>query len=112
MNPRLIVFSLNLGLSFAILVLYIASIEVISFVVLILTASIVAASREDLSGLRVDRNFVFIIVLSAIVSFLSAAYLSTPYNDILLYGLVTLNISLLFAYVLMRRLRIPRFRSE
>ena len=87
MKPRLVVFSLNLGLSFAILVLYISSIEVISLVVVLITASIVAASKEDLTDLRADRNFFFIIILSAITSFLLAAYLSTPYNGILFYGL-------------------------
>jgi len=112
MNPRIVIFSLDLGLSFAILVLYISSIEVISLVVLIITASIVAASKEDLSDLRADRNFVFIMILSAITSFLLAAYLSTPYNGILFYGLFALNICLLSAYAIMRRLDSHRVQSE
>jgi len=112
MNPRLILFSVSLGLSFAILVLYIASIDVISLVVVILTASIVAASKEDLSELRGDKNFVFIMILSAIVLFLLAAYLSTPSNDDLLYGLFVLNIGLLLAYSIMRHFVSHSFRKE
>jgi cobalamin synthase len=112
MNPRLIIFSVNLGLSFAILVLYIGSIDVISLVVVMLTASIVAASKEDLSELRTDKNFVYIMILSAIVSFLLAAYLSTPSDNILLYGLIILNIGLLLAYAIMRRFGSRSFRNE
>jgi hypothetical protein len=112
MKPRLVIFSLDLGLSFAILVLYISSIEVISLVVLLITASVVAASKEDLTDLRANRNFVFIIILSAIASFLLAAYFSTPYNGILFYGLFALNICLLSAYAVMRRLDSHRGQSE
>ncbi len=107
----MIIFSLNLGLSFAILLLYVISFEAIGLVVLLITASIVAASREDLNELRTDRNLIMIIIGSVVVVFLSAAYFSTPYSLILFYELVTLNAALLIVYVAMRLLVTRRNRS-
>ncbi|MGI0091222.1 MAG: hypothetical protein ACREBS_05895, partial [Nitrososphaerales archaeon] len=80
MNARLLVFSLNLGMSFAILVLYVSSILAITFVVLLITASVVASSTKDLSILREDKNLLLIMAMFAIFVFFSATFAATPYS--------------------------------
>jgi L-lactate permease len=102
MNIRLLVFSLNLGLSFAILVLYIGYFEAIILVLLLVTASVVAASREDLTELKSDRNMIFIMIGFAVVVFFAAASFSSPYSLDVFYFLVGSNFALLAIYSLMR----------
>ncbi len=102
MNIRLLIFSLNLGLSFSILVLYIGYAEAIILVLLLVTASVVAATREDLTELKSDRNMILIMIGFAVAVFLSAAYFSSPYSYDLFYFLVGLNFALLAAYSVMR----------
>jgi len=105
LNTRLVIFSLDLGLSFAILVLYISLVESTALVVLLITASIVAASKEDLTELRTDKAYIIIIIAFAVIVFLSAAFFSpVPFSGYLFYGLIALNFGLLLTYTAMRRL--------
>lgn len=104
-SPRLIIFALNLGLSFAILVLYVGAVEAIALVVVLLTASVVAASREDLTELKNDRRLLIAMIIFAVMVFISAAYFSSPYSPDLFYALIALNFALLGGYVVMRTLR-------
>lgn len=103
LNTRLVIFSLDLGLSFAILVLYIPFVESIALVVLLVTASIVAASREDLDELRADKIYIIIIIAFAVIALLSVAFFSpAPFSGYLFYGLIALNFGFLLTYVAMR----------
>ncbi len=103
LNTRLVIFSLDLSLSFAILVLYISFVEAIVLVVLLITASIVAASKDDLTELRADKTFIIIIIAFAVTVFLSVAYFSpAPFSGYLFYALIGLNFGLLLTYAALR----------
>jgi hypothetical protein len=100
---RLIVLCLVFALGFAILVLYIGSLEAILFAVLVITAMVVAATRDDLTVLRADRNLVlFMVAVAVAVTALSASFVS-PYSGVLFYTLVGASFALLSAYIAMRR---------
>jgi len=102
MNPRLVAFSLNLGMSFAILVLYVSSIVALSIVVLLITGSIVAASTGDLTILRQERTLPAIMVIFAVIVFISVSYLSSPTDVALFYELILINFGFLVAYIFLR----------
>lgn len=105
---RVTIFALDMGLSFAVLILYIAFIEAIAIVVLIITASVVAASRDDLTELKSGKIYVAIMILFAILVFFSVAYFSAPFSQNLFYALITLNFGLLSAYIATRLLTTRR----
>jgi hypothetical protein len=102
LNARLLVFSLDLGLSFAILVLYISFVEALVLVLVLITATIVAASREDLTEFRSDTTMIAVAVGFAIVVFLTAAYASPAFSTNLFYILVLANFGLLALYSILR----------
>jgi hypothetical protein len=91
-----------LGLSFAILVLYIGYLQSIALAVLLLTASVVVASRDDLTELRSDKAFVVIIIAFAAVIFLSVALFLPPFNIEAFYALIGVNFALLLTYLALR----------
>jgi hypothetical protein len=83
-------------------VLYIGYLQSIALVVLLLTASVVVASRDDLTELRNDKAFVIIIVAFAAIVFLSAALFLPPFNVEAFYALIGVNFALLLSYLALR----------
>jgi dipeptide/tripeptide permease len=99
---RLLVFVLDLGLSFAILVLYVAFEEALGLVVLLITASVFAASREDLTELKEKKSLIIVLLLFSAGVFFFAVYFFEPYSLALFYGLIIANFGLLLGYVALR----------
>ena len=89
-------------MSFAILVLYVSSIVAITLVVLLITGSVVASSTKDLTMLRQDKNFIYIMVAFAIIVFALASSTPAPYNYYLFYELIVVNFVLLIAYMALK----------
>ena len=103
------VFSLNLGISFAILVLYVSYLEALAIVFVLVTAAVVAASTTDLKELEKDKGLLGFAILCAIFVY-GASYYITPFFAYLFYSLVALNVVTLVGYVLMKRM--PKYEEE
>lgn len=82
--------------------LYVGSAEAIILVLLLVTASVVAASRRDLTELKSNKNMIAIMIGFAVIVFLTAAYFSLPNSYDLFYFLIGSNFALLGAYSVMR----------
>jgi hypothetical protein len=102
MNARLLAFSLNLGMSFAILLLYVSSEVALALVVLLITGSIVASDTKDLTRLRKEKISPIIIVGFTIFVVIGVSYLTTPNDVSLFYELILINFGFLVAYISLR----------
>ena len=102
MNARVLVFSVSLGLSFGILVLFVSSLQAISLVVVLITATIVASSTTDLTTVKQERNLPLIMVTTAVIVFVGSTVFSDSLGAYIFYELLILNFGILFVYVVMR----------
>ena len=102
LNSRLFVFSLSLGMSFGILVLYVSSLIALSLVVVLITASIVAASTNDLTAVRQEKILPIIMFIVAALDFAFFYLFSSSFSLYLFYELMAINTVLLVIYALMR----------
>lgn len=95
-------FSLSLGMSFGILVLYVSSLLAISLVVVLITASIVAASTNDLTTIRQEKTLPVTMFIVAALVFIFFSLFSSSFSVYLFYELTAINTVLLAVYALMR----------
>ena len=102
MNARVFTFSVSLGLSFGILLLFLSSLEAIALVVVLITASIVAASTTDLTTIKEERNLPLIMVTTAVVTFVSVSVDTKAFGSYVFFELFVLNFLILFVYIAMR----------
>ena len=102
-NSRLIVLSLSIALSFAILILFIDYLEGIVVSVFFLTAVVVVASRDDLKDLSSAKAtfIVFIIVVTASLVAVGASF--PQIANIVFIPLSLGDLALIVAYAFMRR---------
>lgn len=102
LSPRLLVLGLDLSMSFAILLLYANYFESLVLVLFLITASIVAANKDDFTAMRTESNLLIGMVVFAAIVFFAAAYVSSFTNGFLFYELIAINFGLLIMYVLLR----------
>ena len=102
MNARVFTFSVSLGMSFGILVLFISSLQAISLVVVLITASVVFSSTNDLTDIRKERNLPLIMVTTAAIVFVAVSLLANSLGVYVFYELLVLNFGILFVYIAMR----------
>gem|GEM_PF-1995304 len=103
-HQRVAVFCVSLSLSFATLILFIASVEALVLMVLLISASVVLASKEDLDELRSDKNLIIFMVLLVATIIGGSTALSPPSDGTeLFYVLASLNVVFLGIYVTLRR---------
>ena len=102
MSPRLLVLGLDLSMSFAILVLYVDYFEALVLVLFLITASIVAANKDDFTAMRTESTLLMGMVAFAVLVFVAGAYVSSIAGGFLFYELVSVNFGLLVMYVLLR----------
>ena len=89
-------------MSFAILVLFVSSLQAISLVVVLITATIVAASTTDLTTIKQERNLPFIMVTVAAMTFVGFSVEPSVLGNYIFYELFTINLLILFVYIAMR----------
>ena len=77
MSPRLLVLGLDLSMSFAILVLYVDYFEALVLVLFLITASIVAANKDDFTAMRTESTLLMGMVAFAVLVFVAGAYVSS-----------------------------------
>ena len=103
LHQRVFLFSLSLATSFAILVLFIGSLEGIIVSVFFLTAAVVVASRPDLKELSSAKS-TFVVLIALIAALIVGISFSlTQFYGVLFYSLALLNAVLLVVYLLMKR---------
>ncbi len=98
LHDRLLVFSISLATSFAMLILFVGYLEGIVVSIFFLTASVVAASRADLKELSSAR-WTFAGLIAVVTALLVGIYPYLPqlYNSPFIF-LVVLDSVLLIAY--------------
>lgn len=89
-------------MSFAILLLYAAYLESIVLVLFIITASVVAANRDDFTAMRTETNLIIGMIVFAVFVFVAGAYASSFTDGFLFYELIAINFGLLIMYVVLR----------
>lgn len=109
LKERLMLYSLSLGLSFGILVVFIGDLEALVIVLILVTAAVVAANTADLRELEKDRGLLVFVILCAFFTIGASYYISQVFVDVFV-PLVGLDIAALVGYVLMKRM--PRYNSE
>ncbi len=102
MSPRLLVLGLDLSMSFAILLLYASYFESLVLVLFMISASVVAANKDDFTEMRSERSLIIGMVVFAAFVFVAAAYASSFANGFLFYELIAINFGLLIMYVVLR----------
>lgn len=102
LNARVFTFSVSLGMSFGILVLFLSSLEAISLVVVLITASIVVSSTDDLTTIKEERNLPLIMVTAAVMTFVGVSVESKIFGDYAFFELFALNLFILLVYIAMR----------
>ena len=102
MNSRVLVFSVSLGMSFGILVLFVSSLQAISLVVVLITATIVAANTTDLTAIKEERNLPLIMVTVAAITFVGFTVMPNILGSYIFYELFAINVVILFVYIAMR----------
>lgn len=102
MNARVFTFSVSLGMSFGILVLFLSSVEAIALVVVLITASIVVSSTTDLTTIKEERNLPLIMVTVAVMTFVGVSIESSAFGDYAFFELFVVNIVILLVYIAMR----------
>jgi amino acid transporter len=107
MNLRVTILSLDLGMSFSILALYVSSVTVIFLVVLLITASVVAAKTDDLTAMRQGKTMLLLMIVFAIFVYAIATSVFSLVGTSIFYGLMFINVGFLLAYIVMRRFRTP-----
>lgn len=102
LNTRVLVFSVSLGMSFGILVLFVSSLAAISLVVVLITATIVAASTADLTTVKQERNLPLIMVTTAAIVFVGVSLYSRSFGQYVFYELFGVNLVILLGYIALR----------
>ena len=102
LNARVFTFSISLGMSFGILVLFLSSVEAIALVVVLITASIVVSSTTDLTTIKEERNLPLIMVTAAVMTFVGVSLEYNVFGDYAFFELFAINMLILLVYIAMR----------
>ncbi len=103
------VYALNLGISFGILVLFVNNLEALAIVFVLVTASVVVASTTDLKELEKDKGLLGFVILCTLFVIGASYYASFIFGAIFIV-LVALNIATLVGYIIMKRM--PQYADE
>jgi hypothetical protein len=102
LKQRLLLYAFNLGLSFAILVLFINNLDALAVVIVLVTVAVIVASASDLKELEKDKGLLGFAILCAIFVF-GVSYYIYQFFVFLFYGLVLIDVATLAGYVVMKR---------